>query len=145
MPGPMAASREDARMHTEDDPARDDADQAPRSQNEVEHLKTKRAPPRDRTFEEINRWCTDDHSKEQIYESISDNIAPAIVSMAVSKQHTAEDHHESRDKSKKLKKHQREFIAESVKIAPLQVHVKIEFISFIIAELVYARRLAGSS
>ena len=67
--------------------------------------------------------------------------------MAVSKQHTAEDHHESRDKSKKLKKHQREFIAESVKIAPLQVHVKIEFqvIYFIIAELVYARRLAGSS
>jgi len=138
MPGPMAASREDARMHTKDDPARDDADQAPRSQNEVEHLKTKRAPPRDRTFEEINRWCTDDHSKEQIYESICDNIAPAIVSMAVSKQHTAEDHHESRDKSKKLKKHQ-------LKIAPLQVHVKIEFISFIIAELVYARRLAGSS
>ena len=71
--------------------------------------------------------------------------APAIVSMAVSKQHTAEDHHESRDKGKKLKKHQREFIAESVKIAPLQVHVKIEFIYFITAEFVCARRLAGSS
>ena len=44
----------------------------------------------------------------------------AIVPMSVSCHHTAADHHESRDKSKKLKKHQLAFIVESVKVARLR-------------------------
>jgi len=189
----MASSAVDAHTDSEDEAASHPVEQ-----------KRKKAPPKERQFSEVNRWCTDDHSKEQIFSSIRDNIdainraagmpkrivglhqdrdsrwgvfscrrkwpsakntimtymlscpyrdshgceceiriveSAAIVSMSVSCRHTAADHHESRDKSKKLKKHQLEFIAESVKVAPLQVHITVALIYLLVClfvEFVYS-------
>ena len=45
----------------------------------------------------------------------------SMVILSICNQHTAADHHESKDTSHRLKKHQKAFIAQAVKIAPLQV------------------------
>jgi len=47
--------------------------------------------------------------------------SPSMVILSICNQHTAADHHESKDTSHRLKKHQKAFIAQAVKIAPLQV------------------------
>jgi hypothetical protein len=47
--------------------------------------------------------------------------SPTMVVLSICNQHTAADHHESKDTSHRLKQHQKAFIAQAVKIAPLQV------------------------
>ena len=58
--------------------------------------------------------------------------------------HVEDDHDESKETSKHLKKHQRMMIAQSVKIAPLQVAV-VSIISYYQLIFLFYRLVVSSS
>jgi hypothetical protein len=63
----IAASSKDAHTDTNDDAASEGKDQSGNSENDEEQQKRRRTPERPHTFDEINRLCTEDHTKEEIF------------------------------------------------------------------------------
>jgi len=66
--------------------------------------------------------------------------------MYLANRHVEDDHDESKDTSKHLKKHQRMMIAQSVKIAPLQLQVAVvSIISYYQLIFLFYRLVVSSS